>query len=45
MVGYRVTAIDPHAVEHDEQRVAVGLDDLAAMLLDRWVYKLAAEAT
>ena len=33
------------AVEHDEQRVAAGLNDPAAMLLDRRVDQVAAERT
>ena len=32
-----------NAVEHDEQRITAGVDDPAAMLLDRWVDQVAAE--
>ena len=32
------------AIEHDEQRIAAGLDDPAAMLVDCWVDQVAAES-
>ena len=33
-----------NAVEHDEQRIATGLDDPAAVLFDRWVDQVRAES-
>ena len=32
-----------NAIEHDEQGIAAGLDDPAAMLVNRWVYQVSAQ--